>query len=63
MNVALSSLAALGYNGLYEADLKKLRPVDTHETELELMAETRAYYQIAYKVSTTKHQTTCCAGF
>jgi hypothetical protein len=47
---ALAALAALGYNGLAEADLKKLRPVDDYETEIEVMAETRAYFQIAFKV-------------
>lgn len=50
MKDALAQLAALGFSGLTEADLKKLRPVDPYETELEVMAEMRAYFQIAYKV-------------
>ena len=50
-SAALAALAALGYTGIVAADLKKLRPVDPFETELEVMAETRAYFQIAYKVS------------
>lgn len=46
-SAALAALAALGYTGIVAADLKKLRPVDPFETELEIMAETRAYFQIA----------------
>ena len=48
---AIQGLAALGYHGLTEVDLKKLRPVDRYEMEMEVMAEIRAYFQIAYKVS------------
>lgn len=48
-NQALSALAALGYH-VTAADLGKLNPPDVFESELELMAEVRAYFQIAYKV-------------
>ncbi|KAI0693477.1 P-loop containing nucleoside triphosphate hydrolase protein [Cytidiella melzeri] len=47
-NQALSALAALGYH-VTAADLGKLNPPDVYESELELMAEVRAYFQIAYK--------------
>lgn len=46
---ALASLALLGHNVKAE-DLAKLRPADEYETELAVMAETRAYWHIAYKV-------------
>lgn len=48
-NQALAALAALGYH-VSAADLGKLNPPDVFESELELMAEVRAYFQIAYKV-------------
>ncbi|KAI0753579.1 hypothetical protein BC629DRAFT_1554707 [Irpex lacteus] len=47
-NQALAALAALGYH-VSAADLGKLNPPDVFESELELMAEVRAYFQIAYK--------------
>lgn len=50
LKAALASLAQLGYNTTAEG-LAKLRPVDAYETELSVMAETRAYWHIAYKVS------------
>lgn len=46
---ALAALASLGYH-VTPADLGKLNPPDVYEAELELMAEVRAYFQIAYKV-------------
>lgn len=52
---ALASLAALGYKSLDEHDLKKLLKVDSYETELAVMAETRAYWQVAYKVGFFDH--------
>lgn len=48
---ALAALAALGYHGVKADDLKRLRSPDPHEIEIEVMAEVRAYFQIAYKVS------------
>ncbi len=47
---ALAALAALGYTGLTEEDLGKLNKADEYEEELQLMAEVRAYFQVAYKV-------------
>ena len=47
---ALTALSAVGYSGLTEADLAKLRGADTYEQELIVMAETSAYFHIAYKV-------------
>ncbi|RDB17526.1 Interferon-induced GTP-binding protein Mx2 [Hypsizygus marmoreus] len=46
---ALASLAELGYTGLTEEDLGRLNPPDEYETELQVMAEIRGYFQIAYK--------------
>ncbi|KAI1791422.1 P-loop containing nucleoside triphosphate hydrolase protein [Ganoderma leucocontextum] len=45
---ALSMLTKLGY-AVKEEDLSKLNPPDEYEEELELMAEVRAYFQVAYK--------------
>ena len=47
---ALSALAKLGYVGLTVDDLGKLNPPDEYEEELNVMAEVRAYFQVAYKV-------------
>lgn len=46
----LSKLAAIGLPGVSEADLAKLNPTDEFETELDLMAQTSAYWKVAYKV-------------
>ena len=46
---ALAALAALGFHAK-EEDLHKLNPPDEFEEELEMMAEVRAYFQVAYKV-------------
>lgn len=46
----LASLAKLGYQGLTATDLGKLVPPDEYEKELEVMAEVRAYFKVAYKV-------------
>lgn len=43
-------LAELGFSGVVEADLGKLNPPDEFEAELEVMAEVRAFFQVAYKV-------------
>ena len=50
MKETLANLAKLGYAGLTEVDLGKLNPPDLYEEELEVMAEVRAYFQVAYKV-------------
>ncbi|KAI0650981.1 P-loop containing nucleoside triphosphate hydrolase protein [Trametes meyenii] len=49
VQAALASLAAIGYAGLTEEDLGKLNKADEYEEELQLMAEVRAYFQVAYK--------------
>ena len=46
---ALSALAALGYN-VTAADFGKLVPPDLYEQEMDIMAEVRAYFYVAYKV-------------
>ena len=46
---ALALLTKMGYS-VTARDLGKLNPPDIYETEMELMAEVRAYFQIAYKV-------------
>ncbi|EJF61472.1 hypothetical protein DICSQDRAFT_161582 [Dichomitus squalens LYAD-421 SS1] len=45
----LANLTKLGYHGLGEVDLGKLNPPDIYEEELQVMAEVRAYFQVAYK--------------
>ncbi|KAJ8474633.1 hypothetical protein ONZ51_g7084 [Trametes cubensis] len=49
LNEALAVLAKLGYTGLTEEDLGKLNKTDEYDEELHLMAEVRAYFQVAYK--------------
>ncbi|KZT07896.1 uncharacterized protein LAESUDRAFT_811749 [Laetiporus sulphureus 93-53] len=46
---ALALLTKLGYTGLEVEDLGKLNPPDEFEEELEVMAEVRAYFHVAYK--------------
>ena len=45
------SLAALGFHGVTIDDLNKLRFSDKYDTELRIMADTRAYWLRAYQVS------------
>lgn len=47
---ALAALAKLGYSGLTVETLARLHPPDRHAEELAVMADVRAYFQIAYKV-------------
>ncbi|KAH0580123.1 hypothetical protein H2248_002929 [Termitomyces sp. 'cryptogamus'] len=49
INNALAALAALGYRGITEADFGKMIPPDEYETEIQVMAEIRGYFQITYK--------------
>jgi len=49
LNTALAALAELGYKGLSVEDLGKLNPPDEYETELQVMAEVRGYFQVSYK--------------
>ncbi|KAI0937652.1 hypothetical protein AcV5_000438 [Taiwanofungus camphoratus] len=46
---ALAILTRLGYQGLEAKDFGKLNPPDVYEDELQLMAEVRGYFQVAYK--------------
>lgn len=51
LNVVLGNLNYCGFEGVKETDLARLRPTDEYEAELDVMAEVRAYWQVAYKVS------------
>ncbi|KAG5636061.1 hypothetical protein H0H81_009232 [Sphagnurus paluster] len=51
VNQALAALSALGYHGLRAEDLARLHMPDEYESELQIMAEVRGYFQIAYKAS------------
>lgn len=50
VQAALAMLVEIGYSGITEDDLGKLNPADEYETELRVMAQTRGYFQVAYKV-------------
>ena len=50
IDAAIASLAACGITGIGKEDLKKLTPQDQYDRELDVMAEVRAYYLIAYRV-------------
>ncbi|KAJ7775530.1 P-loop containing nucleoside triphosphate hydrolase protein [Mycena metata] len=45
----LSALAAIGLNGIHAEDLVKLLPPDRMDPALTIMADVRAYFQVAYK--------------
>lgn len=47
---ALDALSVAGYANLTEADLARLHPPDAFEDEIGVMADVRAYFQVAYKV-------------
>jgi vacuolar protein sorting-associated protein 1 len=47
---ALQSLAKRGYCGIKREDLKRLHPHENFDDELVVMADVRAYFQVAYKV-------------
>ncbi len=47
---ALSTLAELGYKNLTATDLARLTQEDRFQEELIVMADVRAYFQVAYKV-------------
>ena len=51
MTAALDAIRALGNDNVRELDLAKLIHVADWESELRTMAEVRAYWQVAYKVS------------
>ncbi|KAK0224243.1 P-loop containing nucleoside triphosphate hydrolase protein [Armillaria fumosa] len=46
---AISALSAIGIEGIKANDLAKLLPPDQMEPALSIMAEVRAYFQVAYK--------------
>ncbi|KLO12396.1 hypothetical protein SCHPADRAFT_853916 [Schizopora paradoxa] len=46
---ALSALAELGYKDLKASDLARLTQHDNFDEEVNVMAEVRAYFQVAYK--------------
>lgn len=48
--LAVQHLTEAGYKNIKLSDLEKLRQVEPFERELDVMAEVRAYYQVAYKV-------------
>ncbi|KAA1467040.1 hypothetical protein DENSPDRAFT_926310 [Dentipellis sp. KUC8613] len=47
--LALQHLAAAGYTGLTASDLGKLHKADEFETEMQIMAEVRSFFQVSYK--------------
>ncbi|KAG6848187.1 hypothetical protein H0H93_002553 [Arthromyces matolae] len=49
INAALSALAALGFHNISEADFGKMVPPDEYEAEIQVMADVRGYFQVAYK--------------
>lgn len=61
INTVLAGLASIGYTGLTEEDLGKLNPPDEYETELQVMAEVRGYFQVSYKVCSS-YQVQCVAS-
>ena len=46
----MGALANFGFHGLKAEDLGRLYGADPHEEELIVMAETAAYFHVAYKV-------------
>ncbi len=57
---ALQALADLGYTGLSIESLARLQPPDEFEDELIVMADVRAYFQVAYKVRYTAFYIRLC---
>jgi hypothetical protein len=53
-SAVLEGLKKLGFGDLAVTDLQKLKPLDTNEVEIALMAEVRAYFKVAYKVRPPK---------
>lgn len=47
---ALDALASLGYRHICEQDFVRLHPPDAFDEELTVMADVRAYFQVAFKV-------------
>ena len=53
LNDVMGTLAQFGFHGLGEADLGRLCAADAHKEELVVMAETAAYFHVAYEVPST----------
>ncbi|KAI0740579.1 P-loop containing nucleoside triphosphate hydrolase protein [Earliella scabrosa] len=49
INNVLSGLTNMGLHGTQATDLAKLLPPDPHDSAIEIMACTRAYFQVAFK--------------
>ncbi|KAK7040880.1 hypothetical protein VNI00_009476 [Paramarasmius palmivorus] len=49
VNELMATLAKFGYTGITVDDLEKLNPLDEYDIELQVMAEVRGYFQVAYK--------------
>ena len=49
----MGALVQFGFHGLGEEDLGRLCGADAHEEELIVMAETAAYFHVAYEVPST----------
>ncbi|KAF7341477.1 hypothetical protein MVEN_01885000 [Mycena venus] len=49
IQLILSKLAAIGLSGVKAEDLVKLLPPDSMDPALNIMADVRAYFQVAYK--------------
>ncbi|EEB90163.1 hypothetical protein MPER_11669 [Moniliophthora perniciosa FA553] len=49
VNEIMSTLAKHGFTGFTVDDLEKLNPTDEYEIEIQVMAEVRGYFQVAYK--------------
>lgn len=58
---AVLALTALGYK-VDVPDFPKLLPPDVYEDELQVMAEIRAYFRVAYKVCPSRAARTLCAA-
>lgn len=58
----LSQLAAAGYPVHTKADLERLFASDPYEEVLVVMAEVRAYWQVAYKASCHSSCFRCSPG-
>lgn len=54
---ALSALEELGFKDLTANDLARLTQYDSFDDEVNVMAEVRAYFQVAYKVLHKLHGT------
>ncbi|KAI0032843.1 P-loop containing nucleoside triphosphate hydrolase protein [Vararia minispora EC-137] len=49
LNTAMSSIQSLGFRNFTANDIPRLLPPDPMESAIEIMADVRAYFQVAYK--------------